>query len=80
MNEISKEKYNYIRADEIRKQEEGLSLMDDAKMPLLPKWNDKLALPPSFDEYMKDNNLKEPSLLPPTVDSDGSSKSESKDK
>jgi len=57
-----------------------LSLMDDAKMPLLPKWNDKLALPPSFDEYMKDNNLKEPSLLPPTVDSDGSSKSESKDK
>jgi general secretion pathway protein D len=69
MNEISKKKYNYIRADEMRKQEEGLSLMDDAKMPLLPEWNDALVLPPSFDEYMKDNNLKEPGLLPPAVDS-----------
>ncbi len=68
MNEISKKKYNYIRADEIRKKEEGLSLMDDTKMPLLPEWNDALVLPPSFDEYMQENNLKEPSLLPP-VDS-----------
>jgi len=53
MNRISKEKYNYIRADELRKKEEGLELMSDSKLPLLPKWNDELALPPSFDEYMK---------------------------
>jgi general secretion pathway protein D len=81
MNEISKKKYNYIRADEIRKQEEGLSLMDDAKMPLLPEWNDALVLPPSFDEYMKENNLKDPSVLPPVVDSEtkNSSASEPKD-
>jgi general secretion pathway protein D len=72
MNEISKDKYNYIRANEIRKKEDGLSLMSDEKMPLLPKWNDKLVLPPSFDEYMKENNLKEPSLLPPSVDEDSS--------
>lgn len=52
MDEISKEKYNFIRADEIRKQEEGLELMSDDKLPLLPKWNDRLELPPSFDEYM----------------------------
>jgi len=52
MNRISKEKYNYIRADELRKQEEGLELMDDSNLPLLPKWNDQLELPPSFDEYM----------------------------
>ena len=31
--------------------------MDDEKMPLLPEWNDELALPPSFDEYMNKNNL-----------------------
>ncbi len=55
MNEISKEKYNYIRADELRKQEDGLELMSDEKLPLLPKWNDQLALPPSFDEYIKNN-------------------------
>jgi len=70
MDKISKEKYNYIRANEIRKKEDGLSLMNDEKMPLLPEWNDKLALPPSFDEYMKKNDLTEPSLLPPAVNSE----------
>ena len=55
MNSISKEKYNFIRADEIRKQEEGLSLMSDDKLPLLPTWNDQLALPPSFEEYLEKN-------------------------
>jgi general secretion pathway protein D len=81
MNDISKEKYNYIRATELRKQEDGLSLMSDEKMPLLPEWNDQLALPPSFDEYMKENNLKEPSLLPPVVngEDDDSSSSEQKE-
>ena len=53
MNEISESKYNYIRADQIRKQEEGLSLMRDTKLPILPEWSDNLALPPSFDEYQK---------------------------
>ena len=53
MDKISKDKYNYIRAEEVRKQEEGLELMDDSKLPLLPKWNDSLALPPSFSEYME---------------------------
>jgi general secretion pathway protein D len=51
LNEISEGKYNYIRADQIRKQEEGLSLMSNKKLPILPEWNDDLALPPSFSEY-----------------------------
>ncbi|PHR84390.1 MAG: type II secretion system protein GspD [Colwellia sp.] len=53
MNEISESKYNYIRADQIRKQEEGLSLMSNKKLPILPEWNDELALPPSFNDYQK---------------------------
>jgi general secretion pathway protein D len=80
MNDISKEKYNYIRATELRKQEEGLSLMSDDKMPLLPEWNDELALPPSFDEYMNENNLKEPSLLPPVVNDENGDSSSSEQK
>jgi len=52
MDKISKDKYNYIRADEIRKREDGLDLLDNEKLPLLPKWNDSLELPPSFDEYI----------------------------
>ena len=51
MNSMAKEKYNFMRADEIRKQEEGLSLMSDEHLPILPEWNDDLSLPPSFDEY-----------------------------
>jgi len=56
MDEVTKNKYNYIRADELRKQELGLSLLDDEKLPLLPEWNENLALPPSFDEYMEDKD------------------------
>ena len=51
MNDMAKEKYNYIRADQLRKQEEGLSLMSSENLPILPEWNDKLVLPPSFDDY-----------------------------
>ncbi|NQY88470.1 MAG: type II secretion system secretin GspD [Colwellia sp.] len=53
MNEISETKYNYIRAEQIRKQEDGLSLMSNDKLPILPEWNDDLALPPSFKDYQK---------------------------
>ncbi len=54
MNEVTKQKYNFIRADEIRKQELGLSLLDDEKLPLLPEWNDDLVLPPSFEAYVEE--------------------------
>jgi len=57
MNELSKEKYNFIRAEEIRKQEDGLELMSTDKLPLLPKWNDALILPPSFDKYLEKKDV-----------------------
>ena len=53
MNDLSKEKYNYIRAQEVASREAGLELMDDEKLPILPEWNDALSLPPSFEEHMK---------------------------
>ena len=49
-------------------------------MPLLPEWNDQLALPPSFDEYMNKNKLKEPSLLPPVVNGENDDSSNSQQK
>ena len=51
MNALSEQKYHAIRKDELRQRDLGLSLMNDNKIPLLPKWNDELTLPPSFDEY-----------------------------
>jgi len=53
MTEISESKYNFIRADQIRKHEEGLSLMSNENMPILPKWGDSLTLPPSFEDYQE---------------------------
>ena len=53
MNDLSKEKYKFIRALELQKKEDGLELLSDEKLPILPEWNDQLSLPPSFDEYMK---------------------------
>ena len=61
MDKLTRAKYNYIRADELMRQEEGLSLLDDEDLPLLPEWNDELALPPSFDEYL-DNNAQDKML------------------
>jgi len=51
MDSMAKDKYNFIRADQLRKQEDGLSLMSDEKLPILPEWNDELVLPPSFEAY-----------------------------
>ena len=39
------------------KREQGLELLDDEKLPLLPSWNDDLKLPPSFEKYMDDKDL-----------------------
>jgi general secretion pathway protein D len=63
MKEISESKYNYIRADQIRKQEEGLSLMSDENMPILPEWQDNLTLPPSFEEYQRNIEKKKNGLI-----------------
>lgn len=62
MNEISHKKYQYIRAEQLKRQSQGIPLMPNTKGPTLPEWNDKLSLPPSFEDYImnkdkeKDNN------------------------
>ena len=52
MNAISHRKYNYIRALQLKRQQEGVSLMPSAETPSMPQWDDALALPPSFEEYL----------------------------
>lgn len=52
MNEISHRKYNYIRAQQLDRQSQGIPLMPFESGPALPPWDDKLTLPPSFDEYL----------------------------
>jgi len=52
MNEISHKKYQYIRAEQLKRQSQGIPLMPNTKGPTLPEWNDKLSLPPSFEDYI----------------------------
>jgi general secretion pathway protein D len=57
MNEISHKKYQYIRAQQLKRQADGIPLMPNTEGPTLPDWDDKLSLPPSFEDYImnKDN-------------------------
>jgi len=48
MNEISSQKYNFIRAQQIYMKDEGSEVIDDDN--ILPEWNEQLALPPSYDD------------------------------
>ncbi|MGB3727396.1 MAG: type II secretion system secretin GspD [Glaciecola sp.] len=52
MNEISHRKYNYIRAQQLDRQSQGIPLMPFKEGPSLPAWDDKLTLPPSFEDYL----------------------------
>ena len=53
MNKISHRKYNFIRAEQLKRQAEGVSLMPYEETPTLPEWDDELTLPPSFEEYLQ---------------------------
>lgn len=52
MNTISHRKYNFIRAEQLKREEDGIPLMPLTDTPVLPEWNDALELPPSFEEYL----------------------------
>lgn len=56
MNEISHRKYNYIRAQQLNRQSQGIPLMPNTEGPDLPAWDDKLTLPPSFEQYLIDKD------------------------
>ncbi len=59
MNKISQRKYNFIRAEQLRRQSEGVPLMPFTEQPSLPEWDETLALPPTFDDYLKDKDQEE---------------------
>lgn len=52
MNTISHRKYNFIRAEQLKRQAEGIPLMPLTETPALPAWDDALELPPTFEEYL----------------------------
>lgn len=53
MNKISHRKYNFIRAEQLKRQAEGIPLMPFTDTPTLPDWENALELPPSFEVYLQ---------------------------
>ncbi len=53
MRDLSSAKYNYIRALQLDERSRGISLMPTEETPLLNDWDNKLTLPPGFDEYLE---------------------------
>ncbi len=56
-DDISSRKYNYMRAQQLDWQQRGVSLMPSATSAVLPVWDERLALPPSYDESLKAHEL-----------------------
>src|SRR5690606_24856655 len=52
--QISSRKYNYIRAEQIKANADGSSLMPLTDQPVLPEWDGPLTLPLSFEKYMEE--------------------------
>ena len=52
--QVSSRKYNYIRAEQLKAEEDGIDLMPLSKPPVLPEWNGPLTLPPSFESYIEE--------------------------
>ncbi|WP_299077845.1 type II secretion system secretin GspD [uncultured Paraglaciecola sp.] len=59
MNKISQSKYQYIRAEQLKRQAQGIPLMPFTEGPSLPEWDESLSLPPSFDDYIGDKEKQE---------------------
>ncbi|MEH6532198.1 MAG: type II secretion system secretin GspD [Photobacterium frigidiphilum] len=49
---ITQRKYNYIRAEQLYKADQGLNLMPNTKMPVLPKFGDNIELPPEVRAFV----------------------------
>ncbi|MGF1701007.1 type II secretion system secretin GspD [Photobacterium makurazakiensis] len=49
---ITQRKYNYIRAEQLFKADQGLRLMPDAEMPVLPKFGEDISLPPEVRAFV----------------------------
>lgn len=50
---LSSRKYNYMRAQQLQRSEEGVTLMPNTETPVLPEFKDSdLAIPPELQKYL----------------------------
>lgn len=68
---LTGEKYNYLRAEQLRVKEEGLRLLDDELTPILPELQEFLNLPPPYEESAQRRELSVPGGVSPLSSSSG---------
>lgn len=52
---LSSRKYNYMRAQQLQRNEEGVTLMPNTETPILPEFKDSnLAIPPELQKYLNE--------------------------
>ncbi|WP_258807335.1 type II secretion system secretin GspD [Pseudidiomarina sp. CB1] len=50
---LSSRKYNYMRAQQLQRNDEGVTLMPNTETPILPEFKDsELAIPPELQKYL----------------------------
>lgn len=49
---ITQRKYNFIRAEQLYKADQGLKLMDDAHIPVLPKFGEEIRHPAEIQAFL----------------------------
>ena len=49
---ITQRKYNYIRAEQLFKADQGLRLMPETQIPVLPKYGEDISLPPEVRAFV----------------------------
>jgi general secretion pathway protein D len=52
MNEVSQRKYNYMRAQQLTEQDNGIKLMPDTDKPEMPVWGQERDLPPEIQKKL----------------------------
>ncbi|PMH46034.1 type II secretion system protein GspD [Vibrio sp. 10N.286.49.B3] len=56
---ITQRKYNFIRAEQLYKQSEGLKLMDDSGIPVLPEFGEEIRHPAEIQAFIDQMNAME---------------------
>lgn len=52
MNEVSQRKYNYMRAQQLTEQDNGIKLMPATDKPVMPVWGQERQLPPEIQKKL----------------------------
>jgi general secretion pathway protein D len=72
MRDVTSEKYNFLRAQQMDMRQKGLRLLDDKETPIMPELQQYLTLPPPYEDSAQRMELNKPGAdlnAPPPISS-----------